>query len=390
MGNRYAQFATSLVQDLLRDGDGWLAFPGSAVKLQVRKEDGSFASLDLTPFSATPVEATAAPFFAGVTSVTELISAYHAAKRSARFEVQMTAGLDHVSDYAEEFLVQVLARAERSLTRGQAVLIANWVKDLDVYCAVKSVESLLYSKADLALLEVAAPLGWTVHFDHLAIRCGSRAHLSAEKVAQLLTKQHDYVASQVPEEAFYQFPDGWNAYPVYKMLRNGQVLRVFIDQSDAEDKKQIIQYWNTVYGYTAHHLAMRATKLQAGMRVAVPLLEVMDALHRHGVHIMSPTGLYTHGLLEQVFTKPERNTQVPVRLKNELAAIDQTLPQTIENAKLLELVSRKEMKSHLAQQFFALYGLVYDPVDAHHSAPLYQYFLPEQAAHVIRTSQQVS
>lgn len=390
MGNRYAQFAASLVQDLLRDGDEWFAFPGSAVKLQVRKEDGSLASLDLTPFSATPVAATATPFFAGVTSVTELISAYYAAKRSAQFEAQIAGGLDHVSAYADEFLLHLLARAERSLTRGQAGLIANWVKDLDVYCAVKSVESLLYSKADLALLEVAATLGWTVHFDHLAIRCGSRAHLAAEKVEKLLTEQHDYVTSQVPEEAFYQFPDGWNAYPVYKILRNGQVLRVFIDQSDAEDKTQIIQHWNTVYGYTAHHLAMRATKLKSGVRVTVPLLEVMDALRRHGIHIMSPTGLYTHGLLEQVFTKPERNMQVPVSLKNELATVDPTLPQTIENAKLLELVSRKEIKPQLAQQFFALFGLVYDPIEARHSAPLYQYFLPEQAAHVIRTSQQVS
>jgi len=390
MGNRYAQFAASLVQDLLRDEDGWLAYPGSAVKLQVRKEDGSVASLDLTPFAATPVDATAAPFFAGVTSVTELISAYHAAKRSAQFEAQIAGGLDHVSAYADEFLLHLLARAERNLTRGQVALIANWVKDLDVYCAVKSVESLLYSKADLALLEVAEPLGWHVHFDHLAIRCGSRAHLSAEKVEKLLTEHHDYVASQIPEEAFYQFPDGWNAYPVYKLLRNGQILRVFIDQSDAEDEKQIIQHWNTVYGYTAHHLAMRATKFQAGIRVAVPVQEVMSALHRHGVQIMAPTGLYTHGLLEQVFTKPERNTQVPVALNNSLASVDPNLPKTIENAKLLELVSRKEMKIHLAQELFALYGLAYDPHAAHHSAPFYQYFLPEQAAHVIRTSQQVT
>jgi len=34
--------------------------------------------------------------------------------------------------------------------------------------------------------------------------------------------------------------------------------------------------------------------------------------------------------------------------------------------------------------------LKYDDNNPHHSAPLYQYFLPVQAAHVIKTSQQVA
>lgn len=64
--------------------------------------------------------------------------------------------------------------------------------------------------------------------------------------------------------------------------------------------------------------------------------------------------------------------------------------KTIENAKLLELVSRRELDPELARQYFALYSLEYDVKNPHHSAPVYQYFLPAQAAHVIKTSQQVT
>lgn len=389
MGNRYAQFAATVVQDLLRDEHGLHALPGSATKIQVQKPDASVATMDLTPFAATPAPPTALPFFDGVHTVEELLAAYTEARHSLPFEEEDAQAMERVAPYARQFLETVLSRAKTRLTNAQAQLVADWVKHLDVYCAVRSVESLLYSRADLALLEAGRDLGWSVHFDHLAIRCGSRAHWDAERVEELLTEQHGYVASQVPEESFYQFPDGWNAYPVYKLLSNGQMLRVFIDQSDAEDRMQIIQHWNRVYGYTAHHLAMRATRLEGNQRVAVPLPDVMAALAKRGVGIMTPTGEYTHGLLLQVFTRPEKDTAIPAALKTELAKTDASLPQVIENAKLLELVSRQEMKTSHARQLFGLYGLNFDPVNPLHSAPLYQYFLPEQAAHVIKTSQQV-
>jgi len=389
MGNRYAQFAATVVQDLLRDEHGLHALPGSATKIQVQKPDASVATMDLTPFAATPAPPTALPFFDGIHTVEELLAAYTEARHSLPFEEEDAQAMERVAPYARQFLETVLSRAKTRLTNAQAQLVADWVKHLDVYCAVRSVESLLYSRADLALLEAGRDLGWSVHFDHLAIRCGSRAHWDAERVEELLTEQHGYVASQVPEESFYQFPDGWNAYPVYKLLSNGQMLRVFIDQSDAEDRVQIIQHWNRVYGYTAHHLAMRATRLEGNQRVAVPLLDVMAALAKRGVGIMTPTGEYTHGLLLQVFTRPEKDTAIPAALKTELAKTDASLPQVIENAKLLELVSRQEMKTSHARQLFGLYGLNFDPVNPLHSAPLYQYFLPEQAAHVIKTSQQI-
>ncbi len=44
------------------------------------------------------------------------------------------------------------------------------------------------------------------------------------------------------------------------------------------------------------------------------------------------------------------------------------------------------MPPELAERFFQLYGLPYTPENPLHSAPIYPYFLPEQAAHVIRTS----
>lgn len=390
MGNRYAQLAAQVVQDLLRNEQGLLAFPGSATKIQVQKPNATLATMDLTPFAATPAPVGAMHFFEGVHNVTALLEAYSAARHSLPFEEDDAQAMEKVAPYARHFMERVLSRAKSRLSDDHAQLVADWVKHLDVYCAVRSVESLLYSRADVALLEAGRELGWSVHFDHLAIRCGTRAHLDAERVEELLTEQHGYVASQVPEEAFYQFPDGWNAYPVYKLLANGQMLRVFIDQSDAEDSVQIIQHWNRVYGYTAHHLAMRATRLEGYQRVAVPLAEVMAALAKRGVGIMTPTGEYTQGLLLQVFTRPEKDSAIPLALKSELAHFDTTLPQVIENAKLLELVSRAEMKTALARQLFSLYGLSFDPANPLHSAPLYQYFLPEQAAHVIKTSQQVS
>lgn len=296
----------------------------------------------------------------------------------------------HVSDYAQTFVTNLFASAAESISDTQAELIAAWVKNLDVYTAVKAVESLLYSKADLTLLEIAASYHWTVHFDHLAIRCGTQGRKDAERVVDMLVQHHGYKPSQVKQEAYYQFPEGWNAYPLYKTLSNGQMLRLFIDQSDADNSSQIIQHWNRVYGYTAHHLAIRATTVNGHERTAAPLADIIHALQQHGVASMTPTGEYTQGLLLQVFTKPEKDPHIPQQLRTEIARWGENLNASIENAKLLELVSRKEMPSRFAQHLFALYGLEYQMGNPLHSAPLYQYFLPAQAAHVIKTSVQVS
>lgn len=384
------RFAVELVREVTQAHKTLQPDSVRGERLLANDNSNHSAILNLEPFYTQPSSHTAAKFFTNISTIHELLGAYRAARRSMRFENDLPDAMTNVSDYANTFLTQILRDATATCSDQHAKLIAMWVKNLDVYCAVKAVESLLNSRADIALLEVARERNWTVHFDHLAIRCGTKAHLDAERITQLLLNEHGYVASQIPEEGYYQFPDGWNAYPVYKLLSNGQVLRLFIDQSDADHPTQIIQHWNRVYGYTAHHLAMRATRLDHGQRIAVTLDEIMEALKQRGVGIMTPTGEYTAGLLLQVFTQPERDGQIPIDLKNKLEAIYPQLGKIIANAKLLELVSRREMEPAAAKRLYALYGMHYDANNPLHSAPVYTYFLPAQAAHVIKTSQQVA
>lgn len=387
--DRYSRYAYSLVESLHQAEPVFEQDNDAPHVIRIHRDNAAF-TLDLTPFDASPAEVSAMAFFDGVTSVSQLLSAYQAAKNSLPFEMDSEVGRANVSPYAEDFLIAAMAKANAGLTPAQAILIADWVKHLDVYCAVKAVESFFNSRADLTLLEIAPKYGWDVMFDHMAIRCGSQARGDAERVAAMLKAHHGYVATQFAGEAYYQFPDGWNAYPVYKILSNGQVLRIFVDQSDAEAPGQIIQHWNRVYGYTAHHLGIRATQLDNGVRTAVPLEALMSALNDEGVDIMAPTGHYSQGLLMQVFTRPERNTAIPRALRDDVAAYGSALAKSIENAKLLELVSRREVDVETARRLFELYGLRYDADNPRHSAPAYHYFLPAQAAHVINTSQQVA
>ncbi len=387
MMNKFSDFAKAVVKTLTKQNKCYLNHPDSPYKIQIYKTENEVATLDLTPFFATPDVVTALPFFDGVHNIDTLLEAYQKARSALPFEDDIPEAKANVSDYATTFIENIFSKAQQNFSDQQAVLIANWVKQLDIYCAVKSVESLLNSCADLKLLELANQQGWHIHFDHMAIRCGSRAHHDAERVVKLLTEHHGYVASQVSEEAFYQFTDGWNAYPMYKVLENGQVLRVFVDQSDADASSQIIQHWNRVYGYTSHHLAMRATTIDnQGEKKAVPLDDVIQLLETNNNPVLTPTGHYTEGLLLQVFTKPEKNREIPKALKQSIIAIHPNLDKTIENGKLLELVSRTELPQPYAEQLFALYGLEYDASNPLHSAPVYQYFLPAQAAHVIKTS----
>lgn len=393
MNDQHKQIAIKLAGALLENTHfsacSQALLEGADAKVQVSRGDkNELVYLDLTPFDTKPQPATAAHYFTNITTVDELIHAYHQAKADFIFEDNLDDALLHVASYANDFLQAILANAQRTITNDQAGLMADWLACLDVYTAVKSVESLLNSRADLSLLEISRQKNWNVHFDHLAIRCGTRARQDAERVVTLLKEHHGYCSPQIDCEAFYQFSDGWNAYPLYKLLTNGQVLRIFVDQSDASHPAQIIQHWNRVYGYTAHHLAIRATKLTHGQRNAVPLEDVMAALTQYGVTILQPTGEYTGGLLQQVFTKPEKNTAIPSTLKQEVGQHGAELNKMIENGKLLEIVSRKEMPTALAHEMFALYGLGFVPDNGLHSAPYYQYFLPAQAAHVIKTSVQ--
>ncbi len=388
MGTAHQNYAKLLTETLLSQHRALQKHSDTDGRILARKKSGEVASLDLTPFETVPKNGGAVQFFSGVQTVAELIVAYHQARKSKPFETDLAS--THVHDYARAFMNQLLAQAEKAYSDAQARLIAAWVCNLDIYVAVKAVESLLNSKADMALLELAATQRWTIHFDHLAIRCGHAGRRDAERVVELLRTEHEYAPTQVAGEDFYQFSDGWNAYPLYKILDNGQVLRLFIDQSDARHSTQIIRHWNRVYGYTAHHMGLRATLTQNGVRRAVTLSELTAALAQRNIAALTPTGDYTEGLLLQVFTKPERNADIPPDLKDELRALDPELERAVQNAKLLELVSRDEVSPALAQRYFALYGLHYDAANPLHSVPAYQYFLPAQAAHVINTSVQTS
>lgn len=378
------EFAQDLVATLASNNQYFSQHPENSQQILVKKDNNEFVRLNLTPFHAHPQPATASKFFTNIRDTRDLIGAYKEARQSMKFEEEIDA--IHVHKYAEEYLDRLLQHAQHNLTEKDAYRIAQWVKNFDVYVAVKCIESLLSSKADLSLLALSETLSWNLHFDHLAIRCGTSKHHHAESVAQLLIRQHGYVHSQVENEVFYKFADGWNAYLLYKILDNGQILRLFIDQSDADDPDQIIQHWNYVYGFTAHHLAIRATKLVNNQRFAVTINEIKDALHSKDVEVMTPTGMYTHGLLQQVFARPEIDEHIPEELTRYLAEFDSSLEETIKNAKLLELVSRSEMSNEFARRFYKLYGLHFDIEDPLHTASIYNYFLPAQAAHVIKTS----
>lgn len=374
-----AQFATTVASQLNASEPGWLYSTQTPSALQSQREDRQSIHLDLTPFQGRSHPADAARWFAHVENLEQLLAAYQNAKSACFTEPD-----DHVHRYAQSYLKSRFDDARANYSDADARLIARWVSELDGYAAVKSVECLLDCRDNLVLFNIAADNDWRVLFDHLAIRCGSSKYQHAEQVIAGLQQQHGYVQSQLEHERFYQFDDGWNAYPLYKMLDNGQVIRLFIDQSDADDSQQIIQHWNYCYGFTAHHLALRVVRRNNNHYQAVPLREVIDALTAAGLQALTATGFYTHGLLEQVFLKPHQNPEVPAGIRQKLSAIDPALNNSIENGKLIELVSRRELAVELTQKFLHLYGIKNQQQPL--STPIYPYFLPAQAAHVIRTS----
>lgn len=379
--SEFAHFAATVAAHLKATEAGWLYHADNPTALLSLREDKHPIQLDLTPVAAQSQTADAASFFSNIATMDDLLQAYRAAKATCTPEPDA-----QVHPYAARYLEERLQSARHSYCDADAVRIAQWVNVLDHYAAVKSVESLLDCHSNLALFELAEQKGWQVRFDHLAIRCGSAQHQHAETMIESLQDHHGYVAPQIASQQYYLFDDGWNAYLLYKMLDNGQVIRLFIDQSNADAPLQIIQHWNRSYGFNPHHLALRVTRSVDDQCQAVPLMEVIEALTAVNVPALTPTGFYTHGLLEQVFLKPHRNTTIPKTLKTELGNIDASLTRTIENGKLIELVSRRELPTPLAEQLFSLYSIKSSAENMPLSAPIYPYFLPAQAAHVILTS----
>lgn len=379
--NGFSGFGEALAAALRDAEPGLLPCPGERASL--RSAGG--ARLDLTPVACVMSPASAGPYFAGVRTAADLMRAYRRARAALPFEEDDTRVSGYVDGFAHVFLESLLASGSASLGPDQARAIGAFAGGLDIYSAVRSVESLLNSPADRALLEVAPSRQWQVHFDHLAIRCGSEGRGDAARVAGLLTGSHGYSVPQLASQAEYRFDDGWNARPVYKMLDNGTLVRLFIDESSRGEERQVIQHWNRLYGFTAHHLALRATRTRGdGAVEAVPLCDLVAALQARGVECLAPTGEYSLGLLEQVFTRPKSTPNMPAAA---LARLDPALRASVRLGKLTELVSRREMPHALGREYFRLYGLTSVGRGQVRSAPAYNYFLPAQAAHVIRTSE---
>jgi hypothetical protein len=354
--------------------------------IMIENSEGKEVVLNLDPPHLHAQNVTAKAFFNEVTNADELIIAYKRAKESLPFEEQNDTAMQHVSAYAQTYLNTFLNDLS-SLTLSDVRNIVHFVKELDIYVAVRAIETFLSNRANLELLKIVKEnRNWFLVFDHLAIRTGSKNHNDAKRISDMLIKEHGYQRPQDKEQQYYEFSDGWSAFIVYKLLRNGLILRLFVDQSDA--KNQIIEHWNHVYGYTAHHLGIRVVRKVEEHLEAVPLLEVKELLHAQDIEVMQPAGLYTQGLLEQVFTKPQVDNNIPEELLESInkKIEDKSLLTAIKNAKLLEIVSRKEVSTELAQEIYHHYQLSYKKRDALFSMPVYHYFLPAQAAHVIKTS----
>jgi len=386
MPEKHTKFAHKLVNELIQIDNNWLRDEVDHEIVKIENEQHQLINLNLTPFDSVKCNDIAEKYFEAVKSIDGLIDVYKQIRKDFNFESDLSAFSMSISVYANEFLDTIFREARKTLLPDDVELIVNFVKNLDCYTAVKSIESLLYSHSDLELLRIAKAQDWVVHFDHLAIRCGSSANESAQQVAKLLTEQYNYSHPKIKTEKFYLFEEGWSAYPLYKVLTNGQVLRIFVDQSEVSFPNQIIQHWNQVYGFTAHHLALRITKIEGDTRVAIPLQKIIKLMTEHNREVLTPTGYYTNGLLSQVFTKPEKNKHIPVTIMTAKKVISKKLPDMLLNAKLLEIVSRKEMSSALAKQYYKLYDIEYNSKSDLHSAVYYQYFLPAQAAHVIKSS----
>ena len=352
--------------------------------IMVLNDDNQEVILDLSPLRLELQDVTAMAFFSDITDASSLIHAYHEAKKSLPFEEDDALASSRVSSYAHHYMMHALERAQ-NLTTHQCQLISDFVKNLDIYTAVRCCETFFANHANLTLLSVAKEQMWTPLFDHLAIRTGSKSNNSAQYIADYLIEHHGYAYAPIEGQRFYEF-DEWSAYILYKQLKNGMLLRLFIDQSDSDT--QIIQHWNHAYGYTAHHLGIRCVEAHKKGVHALCILDVAQRLHQKDITTMEPTGLYTQGMLEQLFTQPQRDEALPLSLKENFDRYDTNLFDVIKNAKLLELVARRELPHDFKELYFKDLGLQFEETNPLHSAVFYNFFLPAQAAHVIKTSGQ--
>lgn len=380
--NAVADFAKALTTKLTTSSEDILA--GSDDTSIMTCLGDRCVELNIHPIEMAPARLLCSSIVMAPKCADDLFVTYNELRALVWLEEREQMFMHDVDSYAFQFLASFIG-GPTLFTDKQAQQIWNFVKELDPYCAIRSLESFYTNPEIVAIFDVAEEQRWEVLFDHLAVRCGTSSEKDSLAVSNAIKQHHGYVAAPVAKEQHYKFIDGWSAYPLYKVLSNGQVMRIFVDQSDEGFPTQIIQHWNKVYGFTSHHIALRCTRFVDGLREAVPLADLTAELNKKGVDTLPPTGEITHGLLEQLFTKPQVN-DVPDELTAPLAAIDPKLVQQIRNGKLIELVSRKEMNAMDTLRLMMVYGINFN----HQSSPIYPYFLPDQAMHVIRTSIQTN
>jgi len=356
------------------------------VPLQLPDTQQTSASYNLTPVDV-PMEVADASSFQQVKTIDELISQYWSVRNDNPFEHDIPGAMDNIHPWADEFLEQLMANAASQFDDQDAQLIAQLASTLDIYTAIKTIESLLNDPQDITLLKLAKQNNWQAHLDHIVIRCGNQKHEDGERLFNFLMKYHHYYPPQHIEDAYLLSNQGWNAYPLYKVMVNGQMIRIFIDQSDSEHKQHAIQHWNHSYGYTPHHIGLRFTTKKSNSRIAVPLPAIINELQKQSILVFNPAKLTTTDLLQNVLIKPHKLNHLPDDIMHGLAEKESELTAALTHGKLIGLVSRLELPENLKQKWFRLYQIAYDSTNPIHSVPAFNLFSPVDSSNQLNLSE---
>lgn len=345
------------------------------IPLQLPDAQQTVSSYNLTPVDV-PMEVADASSFQQVNTIDELISQYWSVRNDNPFEHDIPDAMDNIHPWADEFLQQLMADAASQFDDRDAQLISKFVSTLDIYAAIKTIESLLNDPQDIALLKLAKQNNWQAHLDHIVIRCGNQKHEDGERLFNFLMKYHHYYPPQHIEDAYLLSNQGWNAYPLYKVMVNGQMIRIFIDQSDSEHEQHTILHWNHSYGYTPHHIGLRFTTEKSNSRMSVPLPAIINQLQKQNIQVFNPTDLNSTNLLQKVLIKPHKQNHLPADIMQGLAKKDPVLNTALTQGKLIGLVTRLELPENLKQKWFRLYQIAYDSTNPIHSVPAFNLFSP--------------
>ncbi|VAW71208.1 hypothetical protein MNBD_GAMMA12-2135 [hydrothermal vent metagenome] len=342
------------------------------------KYAGLKVSFNLSPVDLPLEVADAQQQFQHVQTINTLISQYWAVRQANHFEHDIPVAMDNIHPWADDFLDTLMTAASTHYTDQDACLIAQLISTLDSYAAIKTIESLLNNPQDILLLRIAKENNWQVHLDHIAIRCGNQRDEDAERIFNFLMKHYHYYPPQHIEEAYLLSSEGWNAYPLYKIMNNGQVIRIIVSQADSEHHQQTIQHWNHAYGYTAHHIGLRLTQHSAEKgRQQVSLTEINHSQQNNIFNLDAV--IKSSNLMHQVFLNPVKVNSLPNDILAGAKKVDPEILTSLKQGKLIELVSRLELPETLKEKWFTLYQIRYEASNPIHSVPAFNLFTPFKA-----------